>query len=78
MPLTTRVPQNGGSGTRLSVGHVGADRRRVGVASVSGGAAAAGATRRFAQLRQLRRPASPRLTAITASISRRPSKASRA
>ena len=86
-PRTTRVPQNGGVGSRLST--VTSERSGSGPATSASAALRLAATRWDRSWRALRSAflassagstsgSSPRTLAIVASISRRPSKASRA
>ena len=74
MPLTTRVPQNGGVGTGLSI----ATSERVGrsAAAVSTGRTADPARIRRGRSSGSTAPGTPRLTPMIASIRRNPSKAS--
>ena len=75
IPLTIRSPQNGGVGTSMST----ATSERAGMPLAGAAVWAPGRTlTRRSRGAGSAAPSSPRLTAISASISRRPSKASRA
>ena len=78
MPLTTRVPQNGGAGTGLSVATSERAGIVLGAVSLGRGRRRTRRSPRAGSLGEAAAPGTPRLTAMTASISRSPSKASRA